>query len=305
MKLGIKVGLKGDSEKDLAETQPDFCEVWFDAGRIPEYDNLFASIKKYSKTAGLHFWGALDDKTLANLAYPDNKILTTSVQMVKNTIDTAAKHNFWYVNIHPGAARLTKVDFEKEDMHPYTEAVSFEKSAEILGEQLEILTNYAHQSGVELLIESVPMRYIGHPWHGTEGRDTPIDGAELPVSHLTKLLDLPWLYFTNDLGHTGANIISDSRDPILEYLQTTTHKLASKTKLLHVSYLIPPYNGSDYHGCLYYDEFKTHTAIPNYDEVKQLLKPFVHRPDVGALCEPEKDHPRNFQILKQLVEESS
>ena len=75
------------------------------------------------------------------------------------------------------------------------------------------------------------------------------------------------------------------------------------TKLLHIGFIIPPYNGTDYHSCLYYDEFKTETAVPNYNETKQLLKMFINRDDVGVLVEPEKDHVGNFESLKQMFQD--
>lgn len=303
MKLGIKVGLQGDSATDLAKTRPDFCEVWFHSGKIDQYDNLFRSINRIGCRAGLHFWGILADGTQANLAYPDNKILQSSIKLVKVTIDYATKSGCFYVNVHPGEARLTKVDFEKEIAAPYTTAAPLQTCKQILGASLAELAGYAKKRGVELYVESIPKKAPSAPWLGTEGRKNPINLVQIPISLVMQLFNIDNLFFTNDLGHTAGNVISTNRNQIINFLSQITAKLAFKTKLLHVSYIVPPYNGTDYHGCIYYDEFNTTAAIPNRDEMKQLLRLFKERNDVGALVEPETDHVRNFQTLQNLAKE--
>ena len=120
MKLGIKVGTKNDPYKDIDATHPDFCEVWFHSGRIDEYHNLIKYIRRSGSEAGLHFWGRLSDGTLANLAYPDADVLKTSRELVERTIDTAAKYKLWYVNIHPGGAKLVSVNSEINTWTPKT-----------------------------------------------------------------------------------------------------------------------------------------------------------------------------------------
>lgn len=303
MKLGIKVGLKGDSVADLEITKPDFCEVWFHSGKISEYDELFTHIKRLRVGCGLHFWGALADNTLANLCYPDQSVLKTSRDLIKKTIDAAAKNGCWYVNIHPGGARLSRVDFEGQNYIPYGPNTTFEQSRLLLAEMTHELAAYAQSRNIPLYIESVPTVGIGHPWYGIEGRLKPVEMLELPLKYYDLALKISNVYFTNDLGHTTANLAGKSRTEMKAFIFKTTTELVNQTKLLHVGYIIPPYNGTDYHGCLYYDEFKTNAAIPNYEEIKMLLSLFKNRPFVGALVEPEVDHPHNFQILKRLVAE--
>lgn len=303
MKLGIKVGLKGDPQKDLELTKPDFCEVWFHSGTISKYDDLFLLIKKHTKTAGLHYWGTIDDKILTNISFPDTKVLKESIALIKKTIDVAQKNNFWYVNIHPGGARLIKIDFEKGELSIASEPVDFKESVAILQESLIELDKYAKSRGVQFLVESVPLYSIATG--DRDERDFPIMGHEIPLNLLKPVIMDNNIGFTNDFGHTAASVSSESRTQIWKFLQDTTQELASQTKLLHTCYIVPPYNGTDYHGCLYYDEFKTNLAIPNYDEMKSLLKLFAGRNDIGALVEPETNHPDNYSILKQLIAEAS
>jgi hypothetical protein len=302
MKLGIKTGLKGNSKADLEAARPDFCEIWFDSRKPEAYTDLFQVIKNVGCEVGLHFWGALSDNTLANLSYPDGEVLKASKVLVKTTIDVAAKNHCWYVNVHPGGALLSIVNFEKEEFKSYGIRKEFADCALVLGQSLMELGQYALERGVQLLVESVPKLAIGTPWHGPSGRFKPVDLAELPIEYLKPFVKAGNVSFTNDFGHTAANLDTPDRGKIAAFLFDTTQELAPYTKLIHTGYVIPPYNGTDYHGCLYYDEFKTLDAIPNYDEMQKLLRLFENRTDIGALVEPATDHPKNFAFLKQLIQ---
>jgi len=304
MQLGIKVGLQKSSFSDLQATQPDFCEVWFDSAKIDEYDDLFAYTKSLGIKCGLHFWGALDG-ILANLCFPDQKLLSASRELVKKTIDAAQKHHCKYVNVHPGGSRMAGVDFTKGRFYEQGEQVDFSVCVELLSESLTELAHYAYQHEVNLLVESVPSRAIGGDWYSEEDRTKILNLGELPLAYLQPLLDIPHLGFTNDFGHTAANLVSQNRAEIFEYLYKTTQLLASKTRLIHAGYLIPPYNGTDYHGSLYNEIFTTDLALPNYQEMKQLLKLFSNQNEIGILAEPKSDHVGNFKFLKALISESS
>src|SRR3989344_3736306 len=305
MQVGIKVGLQKSSFTDLQATQPDFCEVWFHSAKIDQYNDLFSYIQSLGIGCGLHFWGAAEN-TLVNLCFPYTKLLAASRALVKKTIDVAAKYKCRYVNIHPGGARKIGVDFTTYHFYQIGEKVSFSSCINLLRESLSELTNYAVNKKVELYVESVPAMGIGKPLQdGPGGRTAPLDLAELPLKHLEQALTIPQLYFTNDFGHTAANIISTDRTEIYHYLYESTKRLAPKTRLLHSGFIISPYNGTDYHGSLYEQIFQTKTAIPNKLEMLGLLNLFRTRSDVGVLVEPESDHVGNFQFLKTLISELS
>lgn len=301
MQLGIKVGLLGNPLNDLTKTQPDFCEIWFHSGKIPEYEPLFQMIRKIGCSVGLHFWGSLNDGTLTNLAYPDKEVLSQSRKLLHQTIETAAYHQAVYVNVHPCGKLLSKVDFNKKIFMPYTQEAVLNVCLNNLKESLFEAASYAHSLGVMLTVESVARLALGSPWHSKMSRLQPQNIGEFLVSEIEYIFSNPHLFFANDFGHTCGIIISKDRELVKQHLFTTSQKLALKTKLLHISYIVPPYNGTDYHGCLYDDLIKTTAAIPNYTEMKQLLNLFVKRDDVYALVEPEKDHIGNFDALKQLV----
>ena len=305
MQLGIKVGLKSDWKSDLEATRPQFCEFWFHSGKIHEYNPLFAYCKANNIAVGLHYWGTMPDGTSSNLAYPDPEILKNSRQLIKNTIDAAAKHKSIYVNLHTAGSTLAKVNFETEEFLPFGSQIPNHKALIILKESLQIISGYAKNRGVCLTVESTPARALGTPWTGKAGREKPTFIGEFLVSDLEKILPIDNIYFANDLGHTAGNIISENRNAVKDYLFSVVRRLAPITKLIHVSYVVKPYNGTDYHGCLYYDEVHSLSAVPNYNEIKELLKLFVTRNDVYALVEPEKDHPGNFVALQKLVAEVS
>lgn len=302
MKLGIKIGLKSNWQADLEATEPEFCEIWFHSGKIGQYQPLFEFIQKLGIGVGLHFWGVLDDGTLANLAYPNNKILNASRQLVKNTIDCAAQYNAVYVNLHPTGRVLTHVNFEAEEFTPYSPLADLNQTRSILQESLTQQADYARRKNVPLCVESVPPLALGNPWRGKSGSIKPMDIGEFPISEFADVLHTNNLYFSNDFGHTGANIISDNRTSVKNFLFDTTRQLASRTKLLHIGYIIPPYNGIDYHGNLYDAKLQSDAAVPNFTELKQLLGIFKDRSDVYALVEPESDHTGNYKFLKNLVE---
>ncbi|MBI4058479.1 TIM barrel protein [Candidatus Gottesmanbacteria bacterium] len=301
MKLGIKVGLRGHPFADIDEACPEFCEIWFHSGKIEDYDQLFAYLHAHKLEIGIHFWGALEDGTLANLGYPNKKILQQSLKLVQKTIDTAAKHKAAYVNIHPSGLRLTRVDFEQEEFAPLPGSVSASQSVEIFTESIIQISSYAENVGVPICLESVPRLALGRPWHGKNSRINPLEISEMRLAHIEHLFGkIANLYFANDFGHTVGGIESSDRSYLKSELFHIARRLIPFTKLLHVSYIIPPYNGTDYHGCLYYDEFTSTEAVPNRSEMIELLSVYKSFP-VFALVEPETNHPRNLRILKALV----
>jgi hypothetical protein len=302
MKLGIKVGLLGDSYTDLIKSQPDFCEVWFDSRKINLYDKLFHQIKSLKIDCGLHFWGATKDNFLANIAFPDQKILQDSLSLIKKTIDTASNYGFSYVNIHPGSTILTKVNLDNGplDFSATKNKTTLELATKTLRNSLFELSQYAKNKHIKFYLESVPM-YCYKKINHIINRNIYEKIGELPLAIIKQMMDIDNLYFTNDFGHTLANSKSTNRYELIKYLVDESKNLLSKTKLLHVGFIIPPYNGTDYHGCLYEKAIENKIAIPNKSEIISLLKMY-DKQNVWALAEPAKDHVGNFLYLKQLYQ---
>jgi hypothetical protein len=70
---------------------------------------------------------------------------------------------------------------------------------------------------------------------------------------------------------------------------------------LHLGYIIPPYNGTDYHDHLDNPVFESPNAIPNKNQMIELLKIFRHQKNIWALVEPNGLHPKNYFLAQKLL----
>ncbi len=303
MRLGIKTGLKGDYKSEIIQAKPEFVEIWYNSGKAADYQDLFRFLTQQKVPFGLHFWGALPDITLANIAYPDSYINQKSYQLYQQTVEIAAKHKCLYVNLHPHGYRLTKVDFSAEKFAPYTKAADKKTCLDNLHKHLTQLSEFGKNVGVPIFIEAAPKYANGTPWTGSTGRLHPVDIGEIPVTDISGIFEIPNLFFANDFGHIGSVMVNKTRQQIIDFIMLTTQKYLAQTRLLHIGYLLPPFLGTDYHGSLKYPEFATDLAVPNKSETQQLLQLFKDNDDVLALVEPESDHVGNFQELKKLLQQ--
>jgi hypothetical protein len=111
-------------------------------------------------------------------------------------------------------------------------------------------------------------------------------------------------WFANDFGHTAANCVSDSTKDIWAMLYDVSKTYASKTKLIHIGFLAPPFNGTDFHDHMDNPLLETNQAVPNNQQLIDLFKLFPDRDDVYALVEPMNDHVKNFFLAKTLLEQA-
>lgn len=304
MKLGIKVGPQKDSFDDLVRTNAPYCEVWFNVNEASTYEELFDFIKKRHIDCGLHFWGQLDGNVAPNFAYPDAQLIRDSLDLMQKAIDIAAQNKFSYVNIHPGMAAKINVDFTKNQYTLLTKPVDPHISENLFLEHANGLHKYATNRGVVLTIETVPIR-VTRGWddHTARKENNIMNAYELPITTIEKAAK-NGLWIANDLGHTAASIASDHRTDIANFVFETTKTLAPQTRLIHVGFVVPPYNGTDFHDHLDNPFLETDDAIPNKHELKQLLKIFARRDDVWAIVEPVNDHQKNYFLLQKLLKAS-
>ncbi len=299
MKLGIKVGPREQSFHDLELTNAPYCEIWFNINEVSKYEPLFAFLAKRHIDVGLHFWGCLPDGTWTNFAYPDQALIDASLDLMRKTIDIAAQHKFQYVNIHPGTRTKTKIDFVREQFQLLTNPVDESISEQLFLEHAHKLHEYARQRGVVFTIETVPQREA-RGWYDPKARKNPMTIFELPVETLIKASQ-QGLWIANDFCHTAANKISDDRTEVWNFVKDTTKILAPQTRLIHVGFIVPPYNGTDFHDHLDNPLLDTDQAVPNKKELVELLKLFTDRDDVWLITEPLADHPKNFALLQKIL----
>jgi hypothetical protein len=295
MKLGIKVAPRQDSFEDITNTKAEFTEVWYNANKPDDYRDLFNFLHDHAPHSSLHFWGAIDNGTLATISYPDTKVIKETLALIKKTIDTAAKNNFSYVNIHPGTRSLVHMDFTTTAFTVLSKPQPVSVCEPIFFENAKDLSNYAANRGVLLTIESVPPEIANRKVRG----DT-LHVGELPLQTLLHAVDMG-IAFANDFCHTAANCSSQDTKDIWTMLYDVSKQYASQTKLIHIGFLIPPFNGTDFHDHMDNPLLQTHQSVPNNNQLIELFKLFPNRTDVYALVEPTNDHVKNYFLAKDLL----
>lgn len=300
MKFGIKVSLDRDTAAELKVTRASMAEVWYNATKPADYSNLFALLRRQKIDVGLHFWATLPDGTWTNLAYPDHTLITQSMDLIKKTINVAARNRFQYVNIHPGCQTKVHLDFTKEEFTVMAPPVDLSESETLFYSNTSMLHEYALSKGIVLTIESVPAR-VTDGWYDPGPRIKPKNIYELPIDVLIKAAQ-QGLFIANDFCHTAADIISDSHEEVWRFLLQTTILLLPSTKLVHLGYIVPPFNGTDNHDVFDNPVLDTDDAIPNKQQMIDLLKLFQNRDDVWILVEPKKDHVKNYFLAREILE---
>jgi sugar phosphate isomerase/epimerase len=302
MKLGLKVNADNEFMARLDGAHPSFVEVWFNASAHTHYEGLFAELARRNCDAGLHFWGLLEDHIAPNIAYPDTHVIRESMALMKRTIDIAHTHKFSYVNIHPGASALAKVNYENERYDVVTDAIPTDTAINLFLEHAEELSKYARERNVVFTVETVPAR-ITHGWYDPEARNKPNHLHELPVEAIQQAASRG-IWVANDFCHTAANIIADNPHDVWTFVRDTTVRLADKTRLIHLGFVMPPYNGTDNHDMLNNPIFDTDAAVPNKSQMIELLRLFENRQDIWMLVEPKEDHVTNYMLAQKLLDEA-
>lgn len=299
MKLGLKVNADDEARERLDGANPPFVEVWFNVNDATRYDGLFDELTSRRIEIGLHFWGLCDDNTAPNLAYPDTRIIRQTKALMQQTIDVAAARSCVYVNIHPGASALSRVNYQQERFDLVTQQIDTAQSIGLFLENASEIRRYAESQGVIFTVETVPVM-ITDGWYDAAARLTPKTIYELPDSAIIQAAQTGF-FVANDFCHTAANVVSPSPQDVFDHLKTVTESLAPQTRLIHLGFVMPPYNGTDNHDMLDNPVFETAAAVPNAKQTVELLTLFRNRDDVYVLVEPKLDHVNNYRLARELV----
>ena len=162
------------------------------------------------------------------------------------------------------------------------------------------LHEYATRRGIILTIETVPLMEIPR-WNIGRGNGKIINPYRLPID-VSIELGRRRFAVANDFGHTASNIISDDRDAVWQFLYDTTKTLAPATRLIHFSFIVPPYNGTDFHDTLENPVLDSAAAIPNKKQMPELLQLFKNRDDIWILVEPKTDHIKNYFLARGILQ---
>lgn len=298
IKLGIKVGANEEDIGRLEKTNPSCMEVRFILEQAKLFKPVLKYAKKYNIQANFHHWASFDG-ILANVAHP-GKFGEDSVQTVKDTIDIASYNKGGYVVYHTGTTRQNKVDHKVGRIIPLEKVASEADAIKIFIERALKLYEYAKNKNIQLLLETTPM-FDASVWMSREGRLNPLSIGKLPISVVETLANNK-VGIANDFEHTASNYPDHSHNEVFSYLYAKSQKLASQTKLLHLGYLIPPYNGTDYHGDLSDPEFLTDIALPNENEMLKLFRLFKNHDKLWIIPEPKMDHVGSYKKASDLLQ---
>ena len=300
MKLGIKVGPHPESIHDVLESKPDFVEVWYDCTRPDDYTELFTFLTENRIETGLHFWGSLTG-LYPTLAYDDLAVTDEFMMLMGKTIDIAGKNHFSYVNIHPGTRAKVAIDYTKETFNVLSKPSELHSSIQRFVQNTQKLRIYAEHQSILLTVETVaPKSYNQWIHNAASGRQKPFDAYELPIDAIMTA-SKQGITIANDFAHTAGSCTDDDPNTIWEYLRTTTKTLASATRLIHLGFLIPPFNGTDFHDHFDHPFFETSDAVPNKFQMTELLKLFQNRDDMFSLAEPNGNHVKEFFFAQKIL----
>lgn len=299
MKLGIKIGLD-NWHSNLVKTRASYCEVYFRFDKKEQYKEIFAYLRQHQILGGLHFWAILSNGYLANLATQDKKILTESVNLIKQTIDIASANKLIYVNVHPESFWDFKVDFDNGRVHSLSKKTTPPEGEKILSETAMELTEYGQQRGVNFFLETVPRLQPSQWWSSKTGRLKTIDTKSVSVQTLIRL-SKKGVMIANDFCHTATWEKSSDRKIMWQSLWKWTKQLFPQTKLIHLNTIITPFNGTDSHHGLTDKDF-AQKVFPNKKQWLTIFKLFKDRNDVIAIPEPYHHHVNNYKIIKEMME---
>ena len=296
-KPGIKIG-PNNWEQNITQSNAEYCEVWFNVTTPQIYQDMFSFLKKRGVHTGLHFWGTLQDNLMPNIAYPSPNILNPTINQIKKTIDFAATWGFFYVNIHIGASSLERMFFETHALEPVAGSqVPLEKAEQTSLETLAILQDYADKKNVLLIVETVPSHNAQNYLDSQARLHNVFPTHALSSFVIEKAAKELGVAVNNDLSHTGAVLVTESREELWKFLFDRTQKLAPYTKLIHSNTMAPPFNGTDSHDGILDEDFN-HNVFPNKTQFTSLLHLFSNRDDVWVVNEPQNKHVENYNALR-------
>ncbi len=300
MHIGFKTG-PGNWEtarRIVIEDAPPFCELWFNILKAEEYQEMIDWLVRHQVKIGLHHWGLCRDSIKTNLATAVADIRAESIRQVKATIDIGAQINCVYVNAHPGAGYLEKMDFDTRTQSRLSvQATSPSRAFFLLLEAARELHNYARDRGVVLTLETLP----GMENEYYELRQNVYDPANTSLETMEQLA-AAGSYIANDLTHTSAFIHRTSTEPdkVFEMLRAFTRRVQARIRLLHVNTIAPPFNGTDSHHGLLPEDF-AQGVFPTREQIATLLTLFKDRDDVYCIPEPHEKMQENFHVLRDLA----
>jgi sugar phosphate isomerase/epimerase len=299
--LGVKIGPDNWQDKLDSDLAIECAEIYLDLERGDAYASLFEGLRQRAVEAGMHLSTELPGGFMLNLATEDSQVRAASAALVRRALDLAGEHGMRYLIVHPGSYTLWGI----------REGVTFVGTRQTLPakgnwlvlEELLSLAEYARAHGVTLLAENMPGReYASYDpldrVHTVDvGFPTHADLCQIGRAGVGLCVDIGHLYAEAMLGTGGPDCFSQ--------VTSAARSLAPYAKCIHLSTVVPPWNGTDSHNGFLPKDY-ARGAVPSRQDLLAWLAPFD--PEVWAIPEPwggADVHLANFRVLKSWLEQDA
>jgi sugar phosphate isomerase/epimerase len=304
VRLGIKVG--PDRWRDKLEDPRvpirllvERAEVYFDLARLDAYGPLFSWLRERGMRGGLHASTTLAGGLMPNLGSADAVVRAASASLLRRTIDVAAEAGMRHVVVHPGSCR----DWGIRGGRTYCRgapATPGERDRQIIDGVLR-LAAYAAEQDVALLAENMPAYDFAS--YDPVDRVHVVDVGFVPYRLLAGLGERG-VGLCVDVGHLYGEMSAQRPgvDPTPQVM-AATRALAPYARLVHLSTVVPPWNGTDSHNG-FLDEDYALGAIPTRAQLLGWLGLFSGD-GICAIPEPSGEaavHLDNVRVLRSWME---
>jgi sugar phosphate isomerase/epimerase len=298
--LGIKVGPDNWREKLVNDLDIRHVEVYLDLAELDAYPPLFAWLSKHGIQAGLHASTALDGGLMSNLATADSNVRRASAALFRRIIDIAADSEMRFVVIHPGWFHNWGISqgrtFRTGAPTPIQEGTS------LAIDHVLALATYGRTRGIELLAENLPP--YDYASYRPFNRDQTLDVSALPYTVL-RTLGGHGASLCLDVGHLYAESVAHtSGEGAFSWVMAVTQELVPFTRHVHLSTVVPPWNGTDSHNGFLEADY-AQGAVPDRGQLLTWLQLFAGR-DVWVIPEPwgkAEVHLANYRTLCTWMEQ--
>jgi sugar phosphate isomerase/epimerase len=300
MHLGIKVGLENWRAKLDNDLDIRAVEVHFDLTRLDAYEPLFGWLRDRGVAAGLHASTALDGGVLTNLVSEDQAVRQASIALTRRTLDVAAAHGMRFVILHPGS--YLNWGIWQGRCFTVGKPVSPEAGNRRVVDEVVRLAAYGRQRGVDLWAENLPGR--DYASYEPIDREQTLD-VGFPPHTVLRQVGEHGVGLCVDVGHAYAEAMAHSPgvDCFAEMVEAT-RVLVPYACHLHLSTIVPPWNGTDSHNGFLPEDY-AQGAVPTREQLLAWLRLFDGR-DLWVIPEPYGGpdvHLANYGLLQAWMEQ--
>ncbi|MBN1579997.1 MAG: sugar phosphate isomerase/epimerase [Anaerolineae bacterium] len=299
MYLGIKSGPDDWQTKLDNDLNIRHVEIYFNLDWLDMYAPLWAWLREHGVATRLHSSTRLADGFVPNLVTQHNALSEASLALFRQTIDVAAGEGMDGIIVHPGTYQAQQIVPGRNLL--VGDRTPPETGNRLVRDRLARLAEYGRQRGVHLLVENLSGRDL-FSFEPFDRRQTVDPGALLhPVM---RWLGEQGIDLCIDVGHLYSEMMVACADPDMSWAQTmkATKRLAPYTRHLHLSTIVPPFNGTDSHNGFLAEDV-AQGAVPSLEQVANWLRLFEEQ-NVWAIPEPFGSadvHLQNYRVLHPVV----